>query len=105
MTQRTAQRGRFTYTGRGGQRVRPGFRIDEGNQVGASPTAQETSQVDEQPEEAVPVGADWQPGDPIVEGSRAVRTADGRVFLVAEAQIQSAESLICSLPSSGGEKQ
>ena len=62
LTQRNAQRGRFTYTGRGGQRVRPGFRIDEGEQIGTPATAQETSQVEEQPEEAVPVGANWQPG-------------------------------------------
>ena len=95
LTQRNAQRGRFTYTGRGGQRVRPGFRIDEGDQLGVPPIAQETSQVEEQPEEAVPVGANWQPGDPIVEGSRGVRTADGRVFLVASSEVQGVNEMTC----------
>ena len=99
---RNSQQGSFVYSGTGGLPASPDLSIDEEPSLSSGlpetrPNSQTSNSSDadsaETTSHSAPVPQKWQVGDPIVEPTNLVKTADGRSLWVN--QKASRDSLIC----------
>ncbi len=106
---RNAREGSFVYGGGGGLPVSPSSGIDEEPSLSSqlpevqpnSPTSHvpdtDKSDLSEEEETIIyppQIAHPWQVGEPIVEPTNLIKTADGRLLWVRK-QVDNADSLIC----------
>ncbi|NJL50974.1 MAG: hypothetical protein HC930_00090 [Hydrococcus sp. SU_1_0] len=106
---RNSQQGSFVYGGAGGLPVSPSSAIDEESSLSSQlPEVKPNSQTSRSSDlggednsaaaetvvQSTPTAQKWQVGEPIIEPTNLIKTADGRLLWVRK-QVNNASSLIC----------